>query len=112
MVRKAVGEKRVRAHIARSSNPIGDADCLLPDWPGIGYFKNTRRGIKKLSEVGKINIRPHMISAEIVHRIKWSQIDLTRDPLSGFDLQRRLAVFSTDRRNGLTFTSSYLEPKP
>jgi len=53
-----------------------------------------------------------MISAEIVHRIKWSQIDLMRDSLSGFDLQGRLTAFGTDRRNGLTFVSSYLKPKP
>lgn len=112
MVRKAVGEKRVRAHVARRGNAIGDADCLLPDWSRVGYFKNSRWGIKKLSQVGKINIRPHMISAEVMHRIKWSQIDLMCDSLPSVDLQGRLTVFGTDRRDGLTFVSSYLKPKP
>src|SRR4030095_1985809 len=112
MIRKAVGEKRVRAHVARRGNAIGDADCLLPDWPRIGYFKNSGWGIKKLSQVGKINIRPHMISAEIVHRIQWRQIDLMRDSLPGFDLQGRLIVLGTHRRNWLGFASSYLKPKP
>jgi hypothetical protein len=53
-----------------------------------------------------------MISAEIVHRIKWSQIDLMRDSLPGSDLQGRLTVFGTNRCNGLSFTSGYLKPKP
>ena len=35
-----------------------------------------------------------------------------RDSLPGFDLQGRLTVFGADRRNGLTFTSSYLKSKP
>src|SRR5215470_8883211 len=112
MVRKAVGEKRVRAHVARRFNAIRDADCLLPDWPRIGYFEDSGWGVKKLSEVGEINIRPHMISAEIVHRIKWSQIHLMCDSLPGSDLQGRLIVFGTHRRNRLTVVSSYLKPKP
>jgi len=53
-----------------------------------------------------------MISAEIVHRIKWSQIDLMRDSLPSFDLQGRLIAFGTDRRDGLTFVSGYLKPEP
>src|SRR6266498_325980 len=112
MVRKAVGEKRVRADVAGRGNVIGDADCLLPEWPRIGYFKNSRRGIKKLSQIGKINIGPHMISAEVVHSIKRSQIDLMRDSLPGFDLQGSLSVFGVNRCNGLTFVSGYLESKP
>src|SRR5438046_3463443 len=112
MVRKAVGEKRVRADVAWRGNAIGDADCLLPDWPRIGHFKNSRWGIKKLSEIGKINIGPDMITAEIVNGIKWSQIDLMRDSLPGCDLQGRLTVFGTARRTRLTFASSYLKPKP
>src|SRR5438094_8443889 len=112
MVRKAVGEKRVRAEVAARGNAIGDADCLLPDWPRIGHFKNSRWGIKKLSEIGKINIGPDMITAEIVHGIKSSQIDLMRDSLPGCDLQGRLTVSGTHRRNRLTLASSYLEPKP
>ena len=93
MVRKPVGEKRVRSHVARRRNAVGNADCLLPDWSRVGYLKNSRWRIKKLSQVGKINIRPHMISAEIMHRIKWSQIDLMRHSLAGVDLQGRLAAF-------------------
>ena len=112
MIWKAVGKKRVRARVTGRGNAIRDADCLLPDWPGIGDFKNSRWRIKKLTEVGKINIRAHMISAEVLHRIKRSQINLLGNPLPGSNLQWGLSVFGIDRCNGLTFVSSYLKPKP
>src|SRR4029453_12324381 len=112
MIRKAVGEKRVRADVAGRGNAVGNADCLLPDWPRIGYFKNSRWGIKELPEIGEINIRSHMVVAGIVHRIKRGQIDLMCDPLAGSDLQGRLAVFGTHRRYWLTFASGYLKTKP
>src|SRR4030095_326253 len=110
MVRKAVREKRVRTHVARRGNAIRDADCLLPDWSRVGYFKNSRWGIKKLSQIGKINICPHVISAEIVHWINWSQIDLMRDSLPGFDLQGRLIALGGYWRNGLAFVSVISNP--
>src|ERR1043166_8504946 len=102
MIRKTVGEKRIRAHVAGRGNAIWDTHCLLPDWACVGYFKNSRRGIKKLSQVGKINMRPHMISAEIVDRIKRSLIDLMRDSLPGLDLQGSSGgrIFGAHRRNG------------
>jgi len=55
-----------------------------------------------------------MVSAELLDRIKRSQIDLMRDSLPGLDLQGSCGsgIFGADRRNGLTFVSSYLKPKP
>src|SRR5215469_1244818 len=110
MIRKTVGKKRVRAHVTRGGTATRHANCLLPDRAGIGYFKNSRRGIKKLSQISKVNMRPHMISPEIMHRIQRSQIDLTRNSLPSVDLQRWLTRFGAHRRNRLTFVSSYFKP--
>src|SRR5436309_335033 len=57
-------------------------------------------------------MRANMISAEIVHRIKRTEIDPLRDFLPGFNFQGRLRVTCRIWRNLLTFASSHLKSKP
>src|SRR6266478_1473959 len=112
MVWESVSEKRVRAHITGRGDAVRNPHRFLPNRPGVGHFENSRRRVKEFPQVREINMRPHMIGAEIVHGIKRSEINLTRDSLTGFDFQRRLCILSVERRYRLTLVSGYLEPKP
>jgi hypothetical protein len=57
-------------------------------------------------------MRSHMIGAKIVHGIERTEINLSCDSLSGFNFQRRLPVFTAERRYRLILVSSYLESEP
>src|SRR5207244_12624641 len=89
-----------------------DLHCLLPDRPRVGHFEHSRARVKKLCQIREINMRPQMISSEIVYGIKRSKINLSGDSLSGFDFQRWLRVFGAEQRYRLPFASSYLKSKP
>ena len=41
MIRKSVAQQRVCAGVPGCGNSVGNSDCLLPDWPRIGYLKNS-----------------------------------------------------------------------
>src|SRR5438477_4558601 len=112
MVRKPVHQQRVGAHIPRSGDSVRNSNRLLPDRPRIGHLKNFCSGVKKLSEVGEINMGANVIGSEVLHRIKRSEIDPLRDLLPSLNLQRRLSAIGGDRRNRLTFASAHLESKP
>src|SRR5206468_12404812 len=112
MVWEPVGKQRVRADSPGGGSAGWNSHCLLPDRPRVGHFENARSGIKKFAQVHEINMGPHMIGAEIVHRIERSEINLPRDSLSGLDFQRRLCIVTAERRYRLTLISRYLEPKP
>src|SRR5207244_8437840 len=73
-----------------------DLHCLLPDRPRVGHFEHSRARVKKLCQIREINMRPQMISSEIVYGIKRSKINLSGDSLSGFDFQRWLRVFRSE----------------
>src|SRR2546430_13587579 len=90
MVRKAIGEQRVRAHVPSGSNAVRNSHCLLPDRPRVGHFEDSRWRVKKLCQIREINMRPHVISAEIMYGIKRSEINLSRDSLPGDRKSTRL----------------------
>src|SRR4029453_19355816 len=54
----------------------------------------------------------NVIGAEVLHRIKRSEIDPLRDFLPSLNLQRRLSSIRGNGRNRLTFASAYLESNP
>src|SRR5881398_1222080 len=112
MVRKAIGEQRVRAHVPSGSNAVRNSQCLLPDRPRVGHFEDSRWRVKKLCQIREINMRPHVISAEIMYGIKRSEINLSRDSLPGFNFQRRLRRFGAQQSYWLIFISGHLESKP
>ena len=112
MVRKPVHQQRVGAHIPRSGDSVRNSNRLLPDRPRIGHLKNFCSGVKKLPEVGEINMGANVIGSEVLHRIKRSEIDPLRDLLPSLNLQRRLSAIRGDGRNRLTFASAHLESKP
>src|SRR6266487_2729406 len=112
MVGKPVTQQRVGAGVPGGSNTVGNSDCLLPDWPRIGYLENSRGGIKELPQIHEINMGTNVVSAEIVHRIERSKIDALRDCLPCFNPQWRLRAICGGGRNRLAFTSSYLKSKP
>src|ERR1051326_3995649 len=97
MVRKTIGEQRVRAYISSRSNAVWNSHCLLPDRSRISYFKHSRWRVKKLCEIREIDMRPHVVRAGIMYGIKRSKINLTCDSLSGFDSQGRLRVFGAEQ---------------
>src|SRR6266516_5511778 len=112
MVWESVGEQRVRAHIPGCGNTGWNSHCLLPDRPRVGHFEHSRSRVKEFPQVREINMCPHVVSAEIVHGIERSEINLPCDSLTGFDFQSRLGTVSVERRYRLTLVSSYLKPKP
>src|SRR6266498_4533971 len=112
MVWEAVGEQRIRPYIPSRSNAVRNSHCLLPDWSRVGHFEHSRWRVKKLCQIREIDMCPHMISAEIVHGIKRSEINLSRNSLPGFDFQRRLRVFGAEQRYWLIFIFGHLESKP
>src|SRR5438876_1014453 len=112
MVWEAVGEQRVRAHVSGPGDAGRNSHGLLPDRSGVGHFENSRSRVKKLSQIREINMRSHVVSAEIVHGIKRSEINLSRDSLAGFDFQRRLGAFGAQRRDRLALASRDLESQP
>src|SRR6266480_7726026 len=112
MVRKPVREQRVRAHISWSGDSVRDSNRFLPDRPRIGHLKNLCSGVKKLPQIGEINMRTNVIGAEVLHRIQRSKIDPLRDLLPSLNLQRRLSAIPGDGRDRLTFASAHLEAKP
>src|SRR6266496_2351131 len=112
MVRKLIRQQRVRAHISRSGDAVRDSNRSLPDRPRIGHLKDLCSGVKKLPQIGEINMRTNVIGAELLYRIKRSEIDPLGDLLPRLNLQRRLSTIRGDWRNRLTFASTYLESKP
>ena len=114
MVRKTVGEQRIGTHLSSRGNAVWNSYCLLPDGMRVGYFKDSRSRIIEFCEIGEIDMRPHMISAEIVHGIKRTKIELSRDSLAGFDFQgsRSGGIFGCEQRDWLIFISGHLESKP
>src|SRR5690242_17605818 len=112
VVRKTVREQGIGAHVARRGTAARNSHSLLPDGPRIGYFKNSSSGIKEFCQVGEIDVCPHVIRAEVAYGINRTQIDLTRDSLAGFDLQRRLRIIWVERSYWLLLATSYFEPEP
>src|SRR5205809_6475785 len=112
MVWETIGEQRIGANVPSGGNPVGNSYCLLPDRPSVGHFEHSRSRIKKLCQIWKIDVRPHVVSAEIVNGIKRSEINLSRDSLPGFNFQRRLRRFGAQQSYWLIFISGHLESKP
>src|SRR5207253_4209018 len=112
VVGKPVGEQRVGAHIAGSGNTVWDPNCFLPNRPRIGHLENLCSRVKKFSQIGEINMRANVISAEVLHRIKRSEIEPLDDLLPSLNLQGRLSATCGEGRNRLTFASGHLESKP
>src|SRR6266508_705927 len=103
MIWESVGKQRVRAHLPGRGNAGWNSHCLLPDRSRVGHFENPCSRVKKFSQVREMHVRAHMIGAEI---------NLSRDSLAGFNFQRRLRIFTVERRYRLTLVSRYLEPEP
>src|SRR2546430_14565392 len=87
---ESIAQERVSARVPRTGSAFRNADCFLPDWPRVSYFKDFCLRVEELTQVGKINMRADMIRAEIMHRIKRCEIDPLRDFFSGFNIEGRL----------------------
>src|SRR5207237_8215096 len=85
MVRKTVGEQRIGPPLSSRGDAVWNSYCLLPDGVRVGYFKNSRSRVKEFCEIAEIDMRPHMISAEIVHGINRNKIELSGNSLPGFN---------------------------
>ena len=112
MIWESIGKQRVRAHLPGGGNAGWNSHCLLPDRSRVGHFENPCSRVKKFSQIREMNVRADMIGAEIVHGIERAEINLSRDSLAGFNFQRRLRIFTVERRYRLTLVSRYLEPEP
>ena len=85
MIGEAVAEQRVGADVARCSNTLGNAYCLLPDRPGVRYLEYSCLRVEKPVQIGKVNVRPDMVHARVVNEIKGSEVDPLRDFLPSFN---------------------------
>jgi len=79
----------------------------------VGYFKDSRSRVIEFCEIGEIDMRPHMISAEIVHGISEprSNCRVTLWPVSIFKGPQP-RIFGGEQRDWLIFISGHLESKP
>src|SRR5580700_6082252 len=109
---KTVAEQGVGAGVAGCPISFRDADCFLPHRPGISYLKNFCLRIKKFAQVGKINVSPDTVGAEIVDGVKWGEINLLRDRFARWNIQRHFTFFKGNGRDRLAFASRDLKTEP
>src|SRR5437762_5193081 len=74
VIGKPIRQKRVSSGVPADLAARGDAYTLLPDRTGVGNFNNLGWGIEVAPEIGEINMRPDVISPEVLKWIETGEI--------------------------------------
>src|SRR4029453_2884738 len=80
--------------------------------PRVSDFEDPGSGIEEFSQIREVNVRAHMIGAELVDGIERCEIDLTGDSLAGLDSQGRLPIRTAERADRLLLAARDLKAQP